>query len=112
MNPELWRRAEEVFHAAVDLAPEARSAFLDQACGKDVILRQQVEQAIARGQVRRDFDAEQFVWEMCGIYLAHHVAYRFVKSRDAGQRAEIAFKALLARAQPEEKLRKSKSPSG
>lgn len=75
-------------------------------------LRQHVEHAIARGHLRSDIDAEQFVFEMTGIYLAHHVAYRFVRSRDANQCADSAFEMLLARALPEEKPRKSKSPSG
>jgi AcrR family transcriptional regulator len=71
-------------------------------------LRHNVEQAVTRGQLQPDLDAEQFVWEMCGIYLAHHVAYRFRKARDADQRAETAFEALLARALREEKAGKSK----
>ena len=74
-------------------------------------LRHNVEQAVTRGQLKPDLDTEQFVWEMCGIYLAHHVAYRFVRARDADQRAEIAFEALLVRARPEEKARKSKKRS-
>jgi AcrR family transcriptional regulator len=59
-----------------------------------------VEAAIARNHFRKDLDAEQFVWEMAGIYLAHHVAYRFAKSPDADQRARTAFEALVARARP------------
>src|SRR5215510_4004551 len=43
MKPELWRRAEEVFHAALKQSPEARRAFLDSACGHDTELRQQVD---------------------------------------------------------------------
>jgi hypothetical protein len=29
MDQELWRKVEELFHAALDCAPEARQAFLD-----------------------------------------------------------------------------------
>ncbi len=43
MRPELWRRAEELFHAVLELSPEARGAFLDDACGQDTELRRQVE---------------------------------------------------------------------
>ena len=43
MNDERWRRTEELFHAALDRAPEARPAFLDENCGKDRELRQQVD---------------------------------------------------------------------
>jgi Tol biopolymer transport system component len=34
---------EELFHAALERAPEARQAFLDQACGEDEDLRSQVQ---------------------------------------------------------------------
>ena len=34
MDPaDHWRRVEELFHAALDLDAEDRSAFLQQACG-------------------------------------------------------------------------------
>ena len=42
-RPELWRRAEELFHAALDQSPEARRAFFDSACGQDTELRRQVD---------------------------------------------------------------------
>jgi serine/threonine-protein kinase len=35
MDAERWRRAEDLFHRAVDLPGEARSAFLDAACADD-----------------------------------------------------------------------------
>jgi serine/threonine protein kinase len=43
MNPELWRRAEEIFHAAHERAPEDREAFLDRVCNLDSDLRREVE---------------------------------------------------------------------
>jgi hypothetical protein len=46
MKWELWQRAEELFHAALERAPEARGAFLDEACGGDVDLRRQVGQLV------------------------------------------------------------------
>jgi AcrR family transcriptional regulator len=57
-----------------------------------------VRQAMACGHLRRDLDADQFVWELGGIYLSHHAAYRFLRSKDADRRAATAFEALLARA--------------
>src|SRR5215813_13227139 len=48
MNPERWRRAEELFHAALDKEPRLRSAFLDQACGDDNELRERVELLISK----------------------------------------------------------------
>jgi AcrR family transcriptional regulator len=62
------------------------------------LLTSLVVQAIARGHFRPDLDTDQFVWELLGIYLSHHVSSRFMKSPDADKRAQTAFAALLARA--------------
>jgi AcrR family transcriptional regulator len=59
-----------------------------------------VERAVDLGHLRRDLEVEQFVWELCAIYLGHHAAHRFLRSPDADARAQIAFKALLDRAIP------------
>ncbi|HEY2016114.1 MAG TPA: protein kinase, partial [Bryobacteraceae bacterium] len=47
MRPELWRQAEELFHAALGQPLEARQAFLDRACGQDVELRRHVDLLIS-----------------------------------------------------------------
>lgn len=59
-----------------------------------------VHAAVAAGHLRTDLDLDQFVWELNGIYLAHHVSERFHRSADAGQRARIAFEALVERCRP------------
>ena len=43
MTPERWQQVKEVLQGALDLAPEQRPAFLDQACFSDHTLRQDVE---------------------------------------------------------------------
>jgi serine/threonine protein kinase len=50
MKQELWRKAEELFHAALERPPEARRAFLDEACGEDSELRRQVEVLVAKDE--------------------------------------------------------------
>ena len=65
-----------------------------------ILLTQIVQQTIALRHFRKETDANQFVWELSGIYLSHHTAQRFLKSPDADKRAKIAFTALLARATP------------
>src|SRR5713226_3996282 len=55
MNSERWRQIEELFHAALERAPEVRPAFLDGACGGDVDLRLEVESMLAREQQARSF---------------------------------------------------------
>ena len=59
-----------------------------------------VGEAITTGELRADVDVEQLVWELCGIYLGHHVASRFVRDPTADARSRIAVQALLERAKP------------
>jgi len=42
-SPDQWRRIEELFYQSLDLAPETRSAFLDEHCGGDPELKKEVE---------------------------------------------------------------------
>lgn len=56
-----------------------------------------VDDAVAAGHLRGDLDVDQFLWELNGIYLAHHVSERFHRSVDARQRAHIAFETLIER---------------
>ena len=42
MKPELWKRAEMLFHAALERPPETRQTFLDTVCGGDAELRKQL----------------------------------------------------------------------
>ena len=59
-----------------------------------------VRRAVELGHLRHDLDVDQFVWELCGIYLGHHAAHRFLRAADADSRAQTAFQALLERAMP------------
>lgn len=56
-----------------------------------------VRDAVAAGHLRVDVDVHQFIWELNGIYLAHHVSERFHRSADAEHRAQAAFDALTNR---------------
>ena len=56
--------------------------------------------SVELGHLRADLDVEQFVWELCGIYLSHHTSQRFLRHPDADDRARIAFRALVERARP------------
>lgn len=62
------------------------------------LLSQCVAEAVHNGELRADLDVDQFVWELCGIYLSHHVAMRFVRDPKADQRGQVAFDALVTRA--------------
>ncbi len=48
MKQEVWRRVEEVFHAALERAPDARQTFLDGICDADTEVRRQVELLLAK----------------------------------------------------------------
>jgi hypothetical protein len=45
-----WRRVEELFHAALDLAPDDRRAFLNEACRDNSELRSRVEDLLSHSQ--------------------------------------------------------------
>jgi AcrR family transcriptional regulator len=53
--------------------------------------------AVEAGELRKGLDVDQFVWELCGIYLSHHVSYRFVHDPLATKRAHTAFAELVNR---------------
>jgi AcrR family transcriptional regulator len=59
-----------------------------------------VREAVALGELRAELDVEQFVWELRGIYLSHHVSTRFLREAQADARGLTAFHALLDRARP------------
>jgi len=48
MQPERWRRVEELFHSALNVAESRRVAFLEESCAGDPDLRIQVESLLAR----------------------------------------------------------------
>jgi tRNA A-37 threonylcarbamoyl transferase component Bud32 len=43
MHPERWKTVEQIFHAALERAPELRADFLNSACHGDPDLRSEVE---------------------------------------------------------------------
>jgi len=59
-----------------------------------------IGEAVALGHLHKDLDAEQFAWQLSGVYLAHHVSQRLVRDPDADERAYAAFESLLVSARP------------
>lgn len=47
MTPERWRRLGELFHQALEVAPEERTAWADHACAGDAELRQELTSLLA-----------------------------------------------------------------
>lgn len=58
MPSERWQQIEELYHAALDRAPDERTAFLAEACANDSDLRREVEELL-----RYDGAAESFIEE-------------------------------------------------
>ena len=50
MNPERWKHIDELLDVALDLEPDKRAAFLDEACAEDEALRQEVLRLLASDQ--------------------------------------------------------------
>lgn len=81
-----------------DLDGEVRGFVIEvelRSCG---LLASLVREAIQQGSLRDDVDIDQFVWELRGIYLSHHVSSRFISDPLADLRAWTAFENVMARA--------------
>jgi AcrR family transcriptional regulator len=83
-----------------DIEGPVRDKILQMEGEWRVMVTALVQRAVELGHFRKDLDIDQFVWELSGIYLAHHAAHRFFRSADALTRANVAFDALLERARP------------
>jgi serine/threonine protein kinase len=55
MKPDRWQKVDQIFAAALDLEPERRAAFLDEACGSDKELRREVEKMLNIDREAEDF---------------------------------------------------------
>jgi len=74
MQPERWSQIEKLYHSAAALQPDDRAAFLEQACGGDPELRQEVESLLAH-----DEQAENFI-ESPALEIAAELARNEVES--------------------------------
>jgi serine/threonine protein kinase len=55
LDPERWRKAEEVFGLAMEAAPEARERLVAEACGEDEALRQEVLSLLASADTATEY---------------------------------------------------------
>jgi AcrR family transcriptional regulator len=83
-----------------DIEGRVRNKILEMEGAFRGTLIELVQRAVALGHLRHDLDIDQFVWELCAIYLGHHVAHRFLRAADADSRARTAFQAVVGRAMP------------
>ena len=55
MKSEQWHQLDRLFHSVLEREPAERAAFLDEACGGDESLRQQVEVLLTAHEVAGSF---------------------------------------------------------
>lgn len=61
MTPERWQRVEALYEEALQRAPAERSSFLDEACGDDSVLREEVHNLLAEHEADPDFLGEPLI---------------------------------------------------
>jgi serine/threonine protein kinase len=74
MTPEQYRRVGELYHAAMELAPEARQDFLIKACGGDDELRREVESLLRARDQADGFIAGRMAAAVAEIAAQHQSA--------------------------------------
>src|SRR6059058_1080214 len=55
MKPERWRQIEHLYHSALKVAADQRSAFLNEECGEDEDLRKEVESLLSYEKSAAEF---------------------------------------------------------
>jgi len=55
MQAERWLRAEQLYHAALELPENRRAGFLEESCSADESLRREVESLLAHEKLAGDF---------------------------------------------------------
>ncbi|MBV8832645.1 MAG: protein kinase, partial [Acidobacteriaceae bacterium] len=50
MSEALWKRVEDLYHAALEYSPAERDAFLSSTCGDDLELRREVDSLLSHGE--------------------------------------------------------------
>lgn len=108
MTPERWQQVKEIFDPALELTPEQRNAFLDDACHGDEALRGEVELLIASYkkagsffetpaiEVAAGLVSAETAGSLAGCSLSH---FRLLSLLGAGGMGEVylAEDTLLAR---------------
>jgi serine/threonine-protein kinase len=88
VNPSVWRKAEELFHAALDLPADKRSGFLDQSCAGDPELRREVENLLAKEMEAASF-LERPVLAPKSLSGRQFGSYRIISRLGAGGMGEV-----------------------
>jgi hypothetical protein len=55
VEPERWRKIEQLYHSALEQEASGRAAFIEQACAGDEVLREEVESLLAQSEGTEGF---------------------------------------------------------
>src|SRR5215208_390445 len=70
MTPRQYEHLTELFHAALEVAPDGRAAFLDQVCDGDAELRRELESLLSAHEQRAGYTQRPPDDIAAAIYLA------------------------------------------
>jgi eukaryotic-like serine/threonine-protein kinase len=95
MNPERWKRIDEIFHAVLEQEPSTRAAFLAEACKDDESIRIEVEELVANHEkesslfenVGRDLAAELIMKQ--DFHQGNIAHYKVIKKIGSGGMGEV-----------------------
>src|SRR2546425_1510474 len=79
---EQWQRIKALFHSAQECPPAERAGFLNQACGDDDLIRQEVESLLAADETNEDFLGAPAHELMAGVLADEKV--EFVAGQEVG----------------------------
>ncbi|OLE54806.1 MAG: hypothetical protein AUG51_06805 [Acidobacteria bacterium 13_1_20CM_3_53_8] len=77
MTPEQWQQVKEIFHSALDIAPERRAVFLDEACAGRDSLRVEVESLIRSHEEAGSF-IDSPAYEVAAEFLMDDTAHSLI----------------------------------
>jgi serine/threonine protein kinase len=75
ITQQRWQQIKAIFHAAQQRAPAERVALLNQACGDDEALRQEIESLLATDETNEDFLATPAYELMAGVLADEKAAF-------------------------------------
>jgi eukaryotic-like serine/threonine-protein kinase len=73
MTPERWKQVDELLNSAMELDPDKRPAFLNEACGEDEELRKEVESLLAADEKDQNH-IEKYPMQLAADLVAQHHA--------------------------------------